>query len=201
MAEAGVAEAMANGAAASAAAARFAADVLAPDSGELVDLDPVLFGRALANAAVGAALNPTAVVAAGINCAVDLTRATLASASRALGRGAPGPLPPDGADRRFADPAWEDNPAFFWLGQSYLVLRRLAEDLVAAGELDEPTRAKASFAVSLMADVLAPTNLLLTNPAALKRAFDTGGRSVFVGARNFLDDLRHNGGRPRQVDT
>jgi polyhydroxyalkanoate synthase len=87
------------------------------------------------------------------------------------------------------------------LGQSYLVFRRLAEDLVAAGELDEPTRAKAAFAVSLLADALAPTNLLLTNPAALKRAFETGGRSVFVGARNFLDDLRHNGGRPRQVDT
>jgi hypothetical protein len=25
--------------------------------------------------------------------------------------------------------------------------------------------------------------------------------SVLVGARNCLDDLRHNGGRPRQVDT
>ncbi|MDP9344206.1 MAG: hypothetical protein M3P44_00505 [Actinomycetota bacterium] len=30
--------------------------------------------------------------------------------------------------------------------------------------------------MSLLADALAPTNLLLTNPAALKRAFDTGGR-------------------------
>src|ERR1019366_6729746 len=108
---------------------------------------------------------------------------------------------PDGADRRFADPAWEDNPAFFWLRQSYLIFRRLAEDLVAAGDLDEPTRAKAEFAVSLLADALAPTNLLLSNPAALKRAFETGGRSVLVGAGNFVGDLRHNGGRPPQVDT
>jgi polyhydroxyalkanoate synthase len=167
----------------------------------LGDLDPALFGRALANAAAAAARKPVAVAEAGVNCALDLTRATLATASRAIGLSAPGPLPPDGADRRFADPAWEDNPAFFWLCQSYLVFRRLAEDLVAAGELDEPTRAKAEFAVSLLADVLAPTNLLLTNPAALKRAFDTGGRSVLVGARNCLGDLRHNGGRPRQVDT
>ena len=68
------------------------------------------------------------------------------------------------------------------------------------GELDTRRREKAAFAVSLLADALAPTNLLLTNPAALKRAFDTAGRSVLAGARNFLGDVRHNGGRPRQVD-
>jgi len=136
-----------------------------------------------------------------MNCAVALTRATLATAWRTLGQSAPGPLPGDAADRRFADPAWEDNPAFFWLRQSYLIFRRLAEDLVAAGELDETTREKAAFAVSLLADALAPTNALMTNPAALKRAFETGGQSVVAGARNCLDDLRHNGGRPRMVDT
>jgi polyhydroxyalkanoate synthase len=201
-----VADSITNGAdsitngAAPAELARSAASALGPEAGVLVDLDPALFGRAMANAAAAAARRPAVVAAAGFNCAVDLTRATLATASRALGQSAPGPMPPDGADRRFADPAWEDNPAFFWLGQSYLVFRRLAEDLVAAGELDEPTSAKAAFAVSLLADALAPTNLLLTNPAALKRAFETGGRSVLVGARNCLDDLRHNAGRPRQVD-
>ena len=41
-------------------------------------------------------------------------------------------------------------------------------------------------------DALAPTNFLPTNPAALKRAFETGGASLLAGARNFLDDLAHN---------
>ena len=50
-------------------------------------------------------------------------------------------------------------------------------------------------------DALAPTNFLPRNPAALKKAFETGGGSVLAGARNFVDDLVHNGGRPRQVDT
>ena len=40
-----------------------------------------------------------------------------------------------------------------------------------------------------------------TNPAVLKRALDTGGRSLIDGARNFVDDMLHNNGRPRQVDT
>ena len=48
---------------------------------------------------------------------------------------------------------------------------------------------------------MAPTNFLATNPAALKRAFDTGGRSAAKGINNLLDDLVSNGGKPRQVDT
>jgi polyhydroxyalkanoate synthase len=47
---------------------------------------------------------------------------------------------------------------------------------------------------------MAPSNFLATNPAALKRAFDTGGRSAAKGINNFLDDLMSNGGKPRQVD-
>jgi hypothetical protein len=74
------------------------------------------------------------------------------------------------------------------------------EDRLAAAELDTATRAKAGFAVDLLADALAPTNLLLTNPAALERAFKTGGQSAVAGALNCVDDILHNGGRPRQVD-
>lgn len=173
---------------------------LGPEAGALVDLDPALFGRALAAAATGVARHPAPAVLAGLGCALDLTRTSLAAASRAARRSAAGPVPPDAGDRRFSDPAWEDNAGFFALRQSYLVLRRLAEDLLAAAELDETTRAKAGFAVDLLADALAPTNLFLTNPAALKRAFDTGGQSVVAGARNFVDDVLHNGGRPHQVD-
>jgi polyhydroxyalkanoate synthase len=172
---------------------------LAPEAGAL-DPDPALFGRALGAAAVGVARHPKSAARAGLRCALDLTRTSVAAASRAAGRDTAGPVPPDARDRRFSDPAWQDNAAFFALRQSYLVLRRLAEDLLASAELDTATRAKAAFAVELLADALAPTNVLLTNPAALKRAFETGGRSVVTGSRNCVDDLLHNGGRPRQVD-
>ena len=62
-------------------------------------------------------------------------------------------------------------------------------------------RARPGCSSDFILDALAPTNFLPTNPAALKRAFDTGGASLVEGARNFLDDVRNNGGRPRQVDT
>jgi polyhydroxyalkanoate synthase subunit PhaC len=193
-------ETVVDGSGASVEAARSAVTALGPEAGAFVDLDPALFGRALAAAATGVARHPARAASAGLRCALDLTRTGLAAGSRAVRRGAAGPLPPDAGERRFSDPAWEGNAGFFALRQSYLVLARLAEDLVGAGELDEATRAKAGFAVELLVDALAPTNFLVTNPAALKRAFDTGGRSVVAGARNCVDDVLHNDGRPRQVD-
>ena len=110
-------------------------------------------------------------------------------------------MPPGEKDKRFADPAWEDNPGYFALRQAYLATTRLGEDLLAAGRGDPLTDQKAQLALGFAFDALAPTNFLPTNPAALKKAFETGGASVLAGARNFLDDLAHNGGWPRQVDT
>ena len=57
------------------------------------------------------------------------------------------------------------------------------------------------MATDLLLDALAPTNFLPTNPAALKRAFDTAGASLVQGRPHFVDDLVNNEGRPRQVDT
>src|SRR5262249_22011166 len=105
------------------------------------------------------------------------------------------------ADRRFADPAWTGNPAYFALLQAYLATKRFADDLLTAGRGDRRTDQKAALAVGFALDAIAPTNFLPTHPAAIKKAFETGGASVVAGARNFLDDLAHNSGRPRQVDT
>ena len=84
--------------------------------------------------------------------------------------------------------------------QAYLAARRLSEDLLAAGRGDTMADQKAQIAVGFSLDALAPTNFLPTNPAAIKKAFETGGASLLAGTRNLLDDLAHNGGRPRQVD-
>jgi polyhydroxyalkanoate synthase len=61
--------------------------------------------------------------------------------------------------------------------------------------------AKARFAAKFLVDALAPTNTLAGNPAAIRKAFDTGGKSIGRGLKNWLHDLRHNGGWPSQVDT
>jgi polyhydroxyalkanoate synthase len=76
---------------------------------------------------------------------------------------------------------------------------RLITELVEAADLPEPDAAKAKFAAKLLVDAAAPTNYFLTNPTALRRAFDTGGQSLALGARNLLHDVYTNGGWPTQV--
>ena len=106
-----------------------------------------------------------------------------------------------GEDKRFADPTWTDNPAFYALRQAHLATSRLVSELLEAGSGNAVDDAKAALATGFLLDALAPTNFLLTNPAALKRMFETGGASLVAGTSHFVDDVLNNKGRPRQVDT
>jgi poly[(R)-3-hydroxyalkanoate] polymerase subunit PhaC len=178
-----------------------AAEALAPEAGLIAQLDPADFGGSLLSVAARAAGRPAEVAAAGLQFGTTLARIWPVAASRWLGSEVAPPVPLDARDRRFADPAWEDNPGYFAVRQAYLAARRLSEDLLAAGRGNPLADLKAQLAVGLSFDALAPTNFLATNPAAIKKAFETGGASLLASARNFLDDLAHNGGRPRQVDT
>jgi polyhydroxyalkanoate synthase len=112
-------------------------------------------------------------------------------------------IAPPPKDKRFADPAWALNPGYRRLAQSYVALsdalRRLVDDYETSGP-DWREVEQARFVLNAYLSALSPTNTLLGNPAALKRAFDTGGRSVVRGLGHMLHDLRHNGGMPTQVD-
>jgi polyhydroxyalkanoate synthase subunit PhaC len=176
------------------------AAAIAPEASEFGSLDLAGFGEAMAAVAGRASASPAHVAAALGKFWLNLARTGPAAAALWLGVPVDPPVPV-AADRRFADPAWSGNPFFFALRQCYLAACQLTGDLLAAGQGDPSSDAKAELAAGFLTDALAPTNFLLTNPAALKRAFDTGGSSVLAGARNFVTDLVDNGGMPRQVDT
>lgn len=109
-------------------------------------------------------------------------------------------LEPDERDKRFADPTWRDNPAYRRVAQLYLAWSRALERAVGSANGDWHATERARFATNFLTSAAAPTNTLLGNPAALKRAFETGGRSLLRGARNLGRDLLHNGAMPSQVD-
>jgi polyhydroxyalkanoate synthase len=163
-------------------------------------LDPVSFGKVLGEVAEALAARPGPAFAAWASWAGGMGAAGLATVARALGSNVSGPSAGNGDDRRFADPAWEANPLYFGVRQGYEVTAKLLTDLVDAAGLEPERRLKAEFAVRHLIDALAPTNFLPGNPAALKRAFETGGASLARGLRNFAEDLERNGGWPRQVD-
>jgi len=109
-------------------------------------------------------------------------------------------IAPSRSDRRFADPAWSENPGLHRLMQSYLLLSSTLQQLVEDAALDWKTEQRARYALTLLTDAIAPTNGLLGNPAAMKRARDTSGASLVRGARNLADDILNNGGMPSMVD-
>ena len=115
----------------------------------------------------------------------------------ATGRSA---LAPAGGDRRFADAAWSDSAAFHRLLQAYLALGKSLDACVDDARLDATNTDRARFVVSLLVDALAPTNFIVTNPAALKKAVDTKGVSVIRGLANLVEDLTSGKGLPKQVD-
>jgi polyhydroxyalkanoate synthase subunit PhaC len=109
---------------------------------------------------------------------------------------------PSPRDKRFADPAWAENPLYRRWAQAYLVWADAVEHVVSAapGSADWRRQMRRRSAAAKLVDAAAPTNLLAGNPAALKRAFDTGGISLVRGWRNAVRDLLRNGGMPSQVD-
>ncbi|MGD9695324.1 MAG: PHA/PHB synthase family protein [Thermoleophilia bacterium] len=166
----------------------------------LAQLDPLGLGDAWMKVAASAMQNPEALVTAGTRYAADMLAAATAATNRALGEeDASGPIAPERKDRRFGDPTWQGNPAFFALMQSYLLSGRLVSEVIDAADVDEITAERMGFLADVVMDALAPTNSILTNPAAQKRALDTGGASLRRGFETFLDDVAHNGGLPRQV--
>nr|ALV86493.1 polyhydroxyalkanoate synthase [uncultured bacterium 20] len=109
-------------------------------------------------------------------------------------------LEPEEGDRRFQDPTWKENP-FYRAGlQTYLAWRKGVHRLVEGAGLDAKGTERARFVASLMTEALAPTNFFLGNPAAIKRALETGGGSLLRGLANLFDDVATNGGMPSQVD-
>jgi polyhydroxyalkanoate synthase len=176
---------------------------VAPEGSLFARLDPVSFTNSLLAVARRAALNPYAASGAFWQFTSALARIGPEAAVHWAGGGRNGRVEAAALakDKRFADPAWQDNPAFFAIGQAYLAAVQLADGLLAAGRGEPLTDAKARLVSDLILAALAPTNYFATNPAALKRAFETAGASVVAGTRNFLDDLRNNKGMPRQVDT
>jgi polyhydroxyalkanoate synthase len=132
---------------------------------------------------------------------------------RALVRGAPGvgrellrigrgksQIAPEKGDKRFTDLAWRENRLFRTTMQTYLYLGSGVDNVVSDLGVEGMNAERARFLLTLIREAAAPTNFFLTNPAALKRCFDTGGGSVRSGIANWAGDVRHNHGMPSMVD-
>ncbi len=156
----------------------------------LVSMDRSQILSAAGRLAARVAMDPGLLARRGLGLAREVAEIVVGRSERA----------PEAGDRRFADPAFERHPAYRRLMQGYLAIRATLLALVEEVELDPKSRDRARFALSLLTEALSPTNTLLGNPAALKRAFDTAGVSLAVGLKNLVTDYVENDGMPSQVD-
>jgi class II poly(R)-hydroxyalkanoic acid synthase len=95
----------------------------------------------------------------------------------------------DPRDRRFADPAWTDNPFLRRAVQAYLAASASAAELVDGAELDWRDDTRLKFLLTNLIAAAAPSNNPLLSPAGWKAMLDTGGENAVRGLRNLASDL------------
>src|SRR3981081_4103335 len=97
---------------------------------------------------------------------------------------------PSPKDKRFADPEWSSNQFFDFLKQAYLLTVQWANRLVRDAEaLDPHTRQKADFYVRQIANAIAPSNFVLTNPELLRETLTSKAENLVRGMHMLAEDI------------
>ncbi len=106
-------------------------------------------------------------------------------------------------DKRFTDPEWSSNQFFDFLKQAYLLTATWADKLVKdAADVDPHTRQKAEFYVKQIANAIAPSNFVLTNPELLRETLSSNGANLVRGMHMLTEDIQagHGNLKIRQTD-
>ncbi|HLY57377.1 MAG TPA: class I poly(R)-hydroxyalkanoic acid synthase [Stellaceae bacterium] len=141
--------------------------------------------------------DPARLMEAQVSLWNDYMRLWQHTAARMLGGGDASPvIAPNSGDRRFKDPAWQDNAVFDFIKQSYLLTARFLQKTATGVEgLDEKTAKKIEFYTRQFADAMAPSNFVMTNPEVLRATVESGGENLVKGLEHVLDDLERGKGR------
>ena len=107
---------------------------------------------------------------------------------------------PKAGDKRFADPTWKESSLHSGLLKAYLAWGEAVNGLVDKTSLSDIDKQRAHLITDILIDAVAPTNTMLTNPAAVRKFIDTGGQSLWSGLKNYIGDLTQNRGMPSMVD-
>jgi polyhydroxyalkanoate synthase len=104
------------------------------------------------------------------------------------------------ADKRFNDPVWDSNPAYRVLKQSYMAWCSNVITWIDGLDLEHRDTERMKLLTGTILDSFSPTNLLIGNPAAMKKTLESGGENILSGLRNLVDDMVNNEGMPSMVD-
>ena len=183
---------------------RLVNDWLKRQAQEGVSLDPLNVGGAFLEMTAKLLANPTVLMQAQMGLWRDYMTLWQNTTRRMLGEPAEPVIRSDPKDKRFVDPAWQQNEIFDFIKQSYLLSARYINDVVGKVDgLPPKTAQKIDFYARQFVNALSPSNFLLTNPEVLRRTRESGGENLVNGLNNLLNDMEHGQGdlRIKMTDT
>ncbi len=96
-------------------------------------------------------------------------------------------------DARFKDETWNENFYFDFIKQTYLMTNKWFEQIVdEQDELEVSDSKRAKFVIKQYIDAMSPSNFVFTNPAVLKKTFETKGENLIQGLKNLKTDIDNN---------
>src|SRR4051794_8549680 len=97
--------------------------------------------------------------------------------------------PPKG-DNRFRDEAWQKEPYYDAVKQSYLIGAKFLHDFVEQANVDEKMKMQLRFYARQFTDAISPSNFPMTNPEVIRTAIDTRCESLTEGMKNLMEDIQ-----------
>jgi polyhydroxyalkanoate synthase len=115
---------------------------------------------------------------------------------RSMGQEAEPVASPERSDRRFKDQSWQEDIAFDYIKQSYLIASRFIKSTVSSVEgLDQQDQDKVDFYTRQFISAVSPSNFAATNPTVMRRVRETNGQSLLDGLKNLLSDMERGRGQ------
>ncbi len=153
-------------------------------------LDPMGMAAPIVHAQLAWASHPQELAEHMLDLSADLWELQTHSLHRMLGLPHPDPIRPHPDDTRFADPWWSEVATWDIAKQWYLAITHHVQDMLyATPGLGSKERRRAAFWWRKWLNAMAPTNFLLTNPVAIRKAVETNGDSLRRGFINMLADV------------
>ena len=88
-------------------------------------------------------------------------------------------------DNRFKHDEWNNNPAFNYMKQAYLLNSQMLENVVDALHFkDDKTAEQIKFYTRQYISSVSPTNYVLTNPEVCEEILKSNGESILKGMQN-----------------
>lgn len=107
------------------------------------------------------------------------------------------------SDKRFQYQEWQQNLAFNFIKQSYLLTSQHIESLVndVVENEEEKIAQKLKFFTRQFLDAVAPTNFPQMNPEVLAKTLETNGINLVNGYKQFIEDIESGSIKMTDVDT